>query len=269
MRARPSLRYPVLLAAAIGLAATFGSPTAVLAQSIVLDGAPPPNLPQTVARDEAGRPTIRAFPLDAPLRLDGVLDEAIFSEIPPIQGMIQVTPEFGADASEPSDIWVLYDETHMYVVCRCWDSAPPEDWVANEMRRDSNGLRNNDHFGVLFDTFYDRRSAFVFYANPLGGRADYSVVDEGSSNADWNPVWEVATGRFDGGWVMEMAIPFKSLRYQAGDDQVWGIQFRRSIRRKNEWAYLSPVPPLLAGPMALNRVSAGGTLVGLNLPEAG
>jgi len=264
-----SLRPLVLLAAAIGLGTLCGSPAPLLGQPVALDGAQPPTLPETVARDALGRPTIRAFRLETPLRLDGVLDEAIFSEIPPIQGMIQVTPEYGAAASEPSDIWVLYDDTHMYVVCRCWDSAPPEDWVANEMRRDSNGLRNNDHFGVLFDTFYDRRSAFVFYANPLGGRADYSVVDEGSSNADWNPVWEVATGQFEGGWVMEMAIPFKSIRYQAGTDQVWGVQFRRSIRRKNEWAYLSPVPQLLAGPMAFNRVSAGGTLVGLTLPEAG
>jgi hypothetical protein len=66
-----------------------------------------------------------------------------------------------------------------------------------------------------------------------------------------------------------MAIPFKSLRYRAGPNQVWGMQIRRSIRHKNEWTYLTPVPRILAGPQALNRVSAGGTLVGLDLPEAG
>jgi hypothetical protein len=66
-----------------------------------------------------------------------------------------------------------------------------------------------------------------------------------------------------------MAIPFKSLRYRAGPNQVWGIQIRRSVRHKNEWTYLTPVPRILSGPQALNRVSAGGTLVGLDLPEAG
>ena len=66
-----------------------------------------------------------------------------------------------------------------------------------------------------------------------------------------------------------MAIPFKSLRYRSGPDQVWGIQMRRSVRRKNEWAYLTPVPQILAGPQAFNRISAGGTLVGLDLPPAG
>jgi hypothetical protein len=65
-----------------------------------------------------------------------------------------------------------------------------------------------------------------------------------------------------------MAIPFKTLRYRSGDNQVWGLQMRRSIRHKNEWTYLNPVPQNLAGPQAFNRVSSGGTLVGLDLPPA-
>ncbi|HEV8217431.1 MAG TPA: DUF5916 domain-containing protein, partial [Gemmatimonadaceae bacterium] len=166
-------------------------------------------------------------------------------------------------------VWIMYDDANMYVTCKCYDSAPPSEWIANELRRDTNGLRQNDHFGVMFDTFYDRRSGFAFYTNPLGARADYSVVDEGGSNTDWNPVWTSATGRFEGGWIVEMAVPFKSIRYRAGKDQVWGVQLRRSVRRKNEWGYLTPVPQSLAGPQALNRISAAGTLVGLDLPEAG
>ena len=66
-----------------------------------------------------------------------------------------------------------------------------------------------------------------------------------------------------------MQFPFKSLRYTSGADQVWGIQFRRSIRHKNEWTYWTPVPQNMAGPQALNRVSAFGTVVGLDLPPAG
>src|SRR5262249_49263566 len=113
------------------------------------------------------------------------------------------------------------------------------------------------------------RSGFLFYANPLGARADYSVVDEGGSNTDWNPVWEVKTGRFDGGWTIEMAIPFKSLRYRSGPNQVWGIQLRRSVRRKNEWDYLTMGPQTGAGPQGFNRTPAGGPRVGLALPPAG
>jgi hypothetical protein len=234
-----------------------------------IDGPAAPLAPETIARDTAGHATVRAIKLTQPLIVDGRLDDPVYAAERPFGGLIQVAPVAGAPSTERSDVWVTYDATHIYVTCRCWDSAPPEAWIVNERRRDTVGLRQNDHFGVMFDTFYDRRSGFMFYANPLGARADYSVVDEGQSNTDWNPVWDVKVGRFAGGWIMEMAIPFASLRYKSGDHQVWGLQLRRSIRRKNEWAYLTPVPALLAGPQALNRVSSAGTLVGLDLPEAG
>ena len=234
-----------------------------------IDGSPPPVPPESITRDERGRATVRAIRLDEPLVVDGQLDESVYSDFRPFGDFVQVAPVAGAPSSERTDVWVTFDETHVYVTCRCWDEAPPEDWVINELRRDTPGLRNNDHFGVMFDTFYDRRSGMMFYANALGARADYSVVDEGRSNTDWNPVWDVAGGRFDGGWVVEMAIPFKTLRYVSGPDQVWGIQLRRSIRHKNEWTYLNPVPAFLAGPQGLNRVSSAGTIVGLDLPPAG
>ncbi len=235
----------------------------------VIDGPPPPVAPAVITRGPAGRATVRAIHLSEPLKVDGVLDEAVYTREQPFGGLIQVAPDYGQPQTERSDLWVTYDDRNVYVTCRCWDSAPPDEWVVNELRRDTGGLRNNDHIGVMFDTFYDRRSGFAFYTNPLGARADYSVVDEGGSNTDWNPVWTSKTGRFDGGWTVEMAIPFKSLRYHSGTHQVWGIQIRRSIRRRNEWGYLTPVPQSLAGPQALNRVSAGGTLVGLDLPDAG
>ena len=212
--------------------------------------------------------TVHAIKLSTPLKVDGRLDDPVYTAEKPFGGLIQATPNAGKPASERSDVWVTYDDTNIYVTCKCYDSAPPEQWIQNELRRDTAGLRQNDHFGVMFDTFHDRRSGFMFYANALGARADYSVVDEGQSNTDWNPVWDVKGGRFDGGWVVEMAIPFKSLRYTSGPNQTWGFQLRRSIRRKNEWAYLTPVPTLLAGPQALNKVSAGGDLTGLDLPAA-
>jgi hypothetical protein len=258
----------LVLPTAARAAQQMSGPEETSGSAVIIDGSPAPIAPETITRDAAGRATVRAIRLTEPLRVDGVLDDEVYTSVQPFGGLIQVVPTPGAPSTERSDIWVTYDSTNIYVTCRCWDSAPPERWVANEMRRDTNQLRQNDHFGVMFDTFYDRRSGFMFYANTLGALADYSVVDEGGSNTDWNPVWNVRTGRFDGGWTMEMAIPFKSLRYRSGNDQVWGIQLRRSIRHKNEWTYLTPVPVVLAGPQAFNRISAAGTLVGLDLPPA-
>ena len=227
-----------------------------------------PVAPATLARTDRGRATVRAIRLTEPLNVDGVLDEAVY-ETPPITGFIQAVPLEGEPASERTDAWVLYDEENLYLVCRCWDSAPPEEWIANELRRDTNQLRQNQIFGALFDTFHDRRNGFNFYTNPLGARADQWITDEGNPNGDWNPIWSVRTGRFDGGWTAEMAIPFKSLRYLSGEGQIWGVQIRRSIRRRNEFAFLTYVPASTGGSTGIFRVSAAADLVGLDLPSAG
>ena len=83
-------------------------------------------------------------------------------------------------------------------------------------------------------------------------------------------MWDVRTGRFEGGWTVEMRIPFKSLRYRPGSEQVWGLQMRRAIRRKNEWAYLTLIPRAASGggPAGSFRVSRAGTLVGLQAPPS-
>lgn len=260
-----SLRWVGVASAAV----LFCAAAARAQSSVIIDGPPPPVAPEVMTSDSAGHKTIRAIKLTAPLTVDGVLDEPVYQREKPFDGLIQVAPDFGAPATERSDIWITYDDQNIYLSCRCYDRSPPGEWIINELRRDTGGLRNNEHIGVMFDTYYDRRSGFGFYTNPLGARADYSVVDEGGSNSDWNPVWTSRGGRFEGGWTVEMAIPFKSLRYRSGTGQVWGIQIRRSIRHKNEWDYLTPVPRILAGPQALNRVSAAGTLVALDLPASG
>ena len=229
---------------------------------------PGPLAPATIARTDNGRATVRAVRLTEPLNVDGALDEAAY-QTSPITGLIQTLPLEGEPASERTEAWVFYDDENLYLVCRCWDSAPPEEWIANEMRRDTPQLRQNDTFGALFDTFHDRRNGFLFYTNPLGARADQWITDEGNPNSDWNPVWFVRTGRFDGGWTAEMAIPFKSLRYLSGEGQTWGIQIRRVIRRKNEYAYLGFVPASTGGSTSIFRVSAAADLVGLDLPSAG
>ena len=238
----------------------------------LIDGPPAPVPPAVMTRNEQGQTTVRAVRLDQSIDFDGVLDEAIYGTVPAISGFIQLTPDVGAAATERTEAWILFDETNIYVSARVWDSAPESQWVANEMRRDTSQLRQNDTFAVLFDTFYDRRNGVLFYTNPLGARADAQFTNEGNPNSDWNPVWDVRTGRFDGGWTVEMEIPFKTLRYRSEPPHIWGIQLRRAIRRKNEWAYLTPLPVASGaggGARGMFRVSQAGSLVGLEPPSAG
>ena len=233
-----------------------------------IDGPPPPLPPDVIRRDEARRATIRAVEVDAPIRLDGQLDERVYYTVPAITGFIQQAPDEGAPATEKTEAWILFDADNIYVAGRIWDSAPPSQWVANEMRRDTRQLRQNDTFAVILDTFYDRRNAVAFYTNPLGAIADFQITNEGNPNSDWNPVWDVRTGRFEGGWTVEMEIPFKSLRYRPGPSQIWGVQLRRNVRRKNEWNYITPLPISAgSGPGGIFRVSDAATLVGLDAPS--
>ena len=239
--------------------------------SSLIDGPAAPVAPEVMTRDEEGRTTVRAIRLAEGIRLDGVLDEPVYETVPAITGFIQQVPDIGAPATERTEAWILFDDTNVYVSARVWDSAPESQWVANEMRRDTSQLRQNDTFTAFFDTFYDRRNGFNFYTNPLGARADQQFTNEGNPNSDWNPVWDVRTGRFAGGWTVEMEIPFKTLRYRSEPPHLWGIQLRRAIRRKNEWVYLTRLPISAgggSGSAGIFRVSAAGTLVGLEPPPA-
>ncbi len=227
-------------------------------------GPPPPALPAMAARDDQRRLTMRAVRLDRPLTLDGHLDEAIYQRVPAVNGFIQQEPIEGEAATEDTDVWVFYDETALYIVGRMWDSQPDR-IVANELRRDSRNIGQNDSFSVGLDTFYDRRSGYYFQTNAIGAIREALVADERSNNFDWNTVWETRSARFDRGWVAEMAIPFKSLRYRQDGEQIWGINIRRVVRWKNETSFLSPVPASYGGPAA-TRFNVAATLVGIEVP---
>jgi hypothetical protein len=218
------------------------------------------------AHDDAGRVVVRATRVTRPIVVDGRLDDEAYGEVDAITEFVQAEPVEGAPVSERTEAWILYDDNNLYFACRCWDRHP-ERIVANDMRRDSPNLRNNDNFAIELDTFHDRRNGFLFYVTALGALYDSMTTDERQSNSDWNTVWEGKVGRFEGGWIAELAIPFKSLRYSPGREQTWGIIIRRNIRAKNEWSYLSPMRAEW-GQTAIFRVSAGATLVGLEVPPS-
>ncbi len=233
----------------------------------LIHGPPPPLPPEVAARDDIGRLTMRAIRLDAPLQLDGRLDERVYRDVPPVTGFIQQEPVEGAPAADQTEVWVTFDADNLYVSARCW-SAAPDRIVANEMKRDSWGMYGNETLGVVLDTFYDRRNAFAFTTNAIGGLFDALVTDERSQNIDWNTVWDVAAGRFEDGWTVEIAIPFKSLRYRAGPAQMWGVNVQRRVASTNETSFLTPIPASLSWAGAY-KMSSAATLVGLEVPVSG
>ncbi|MEQ1758955.1 MAG: DUF5916 domain-containing protein [Vicinamibacterales bacterium] len=230
------------------------------------DGAPPPQLPATISRDDAGRTTVRAVRLVRPLTIDGVLDEDIYRTITPISDFIQNEPQNNTPATEKTEVWISFDSENVYVSARMHESQP-ERMIVNEMRRDSFALVQNENFQFVFDTFHDRQNAVSLQFNPIGGRMDGQVTNGSQFNFDWNPIWRVQTRRHpDGSWTAEAAVPFKSLRFQPGQAQVWGFQARRISRWKNETSYLTALPSG-TGINGHVRVVDFATLVGLEVPS--
>ncbi len=221
-----------------------------------------PTPPETITRDDKGQATVRATRLSAPLVLDGRLAEADYRDVKAFGDFIQQEPIEGAVAGDKTEVWVFFDEADLYIGARLWEKEPGRR-VANEMRRDSFNLYNNDHFAVGLDTFNDRRNGYSFSVNSLGGLSDSQVINE-QPNPNWNAIWDARTAEFDGGWSVEIKIPFRSIRFKEGGD-TWGVNFRRLVRWSNESTFLTSVPRSW-GRRGLAKVSSEGTLVGLVTP---
>ncbi|MHB1223342.1 MAG: carbohydrate binding family 9 domain-containing protein [Gemmatimonadaceae bacterium] len=192
-------------------------------------------------------------------RIDGVLDDDVWRDAEPSSDFVQSEPQEGEPASERTVVQVAYDDDALYVAAYLHD-ASPDALIVNDIRKDFRE-DDQDSFEVLLDTFGDRRNGYVFITNPEGARSDRQVANEGREiNTSWDAMWEVRTRRVADGWTVEMAIPFRAIRFDPSAGDSWGINFSRRIRRRNEIDFWSPVPRAYT----LARVSLAGDLVGLN-----
>ncbi len=246
---------PIRLALSVFIVCACGTPQPAAAQAVA-----------TVTRPPDGGITVRAVRIAEPIRLDGRLDEGAYSDVSPFVDFVQQEPDEGSPATEKTEAWIFFDDKNIYISARCWDSHPERE-IANEMRRDSNNIIQNESFTIIFDSFHDRRNGVFFQTNALGALRDASSTDERSQNTDWNTVWDVRTQRSNAGWTVEFVIPFRSLRYGPGREQTWGINLRRIIGWKSEWVYLS-APPAYLGMPGILAVSKAATLVGLEVPAS-
>lgn len=226
--------------------------------------AQPAPTPSLVRRNAADDVTVRAVRVETPLTIDGALDESIYSRVAPLTDFIQQEPREGQPATEKTEAWILFDDNNIYISARNWNSQPERE-VANEMRRDNGNILGNDNFTFVIDTFHDKRNGYMFQTNPLGALRDMTVTDD-QQNSAWNGIWYVKTAHFDQGWTLEVAIPFKTLRYRGNGTQTWGVNMRRLVRWKNEFSYLSLVPAAL-GTQGVTRMASAATVEGLETPS--
>ena len=230
-------------------------------------------------------PTARASKaVEGPV-LDGrVADDPAWMSIEPLIDFWQTAPDAGAAASERTEVRILYTEDTLYFGIVLWD-RDPAGLTVSDARRDS-PLDDTDSFRILLDTYRDRQNGFIFATNPVALEYDGQVTAEGNNNPfggaagggggggrqmagsgggfnlNWDGAWQVRTAMLDAGWSAEFAIPFRTLRYEPGSNREWGVNFQRTIRRRKETAFWSPLPIQFD----IMRVSQAGALTGLDLP---
>ena len=215
--------------------------------------------PTPAGRDSA--PVVRAVRVSTPPEIDGVLDDSPWRGIPPITGFRQRAPVDGAPASEPTEVRIAYDENALYFGFRFFDSEPSR--IRRAILERGGRIDKDDRVIIGLDTYHDRKNAYIFEVGALGTQDDALLSDESLDREDWNwdGVFTTETTVDEDGWVLEMAIPFTTIRFADVEEPVMGIAFSRSIRRKNEtvvWPHIGQ--DYRAG---VAQVSQYATLVGL------
>lgn len=189
---------------------------------------------------------------DPKVKIDGKLDEPIWKRLKPITNFIQTDPDEGAPATERTEVYIFYDNKNIYFGFICYDSQPNK-ILAYVTRRDN--FRSSDSITILLDTFHNLRNGYSFTLNARGVQRDerLSEVTGGGGRGrgrgapglmrdrNWDGIWMSAARITDFGWTAEIAIPFRTLRFKPGKDQVWGLNISRYIMRKNETVCWVPV----------------------------
>ena len=177
--------------------------------------------------------------VEVPPKLEDYLDGQPPDGAQPVTEFVQRDPGDGVPASQRTEAYLSYDDHNLYVVFVARDSEPGR-VRATLTRRE--GFENDDTVGIALDTFQDQRRAYLFVVNPLGVQRDAISQDNGEDDESFDTVWESDGQLTDFGYVVRIAIPFKSLRFPNRPEQEWGIALLRDIPRNNEtsfWPYIT------------------------------
>jgi hypothetical protein len=207
---------------------------------------------------------MHAVRTERPPTVDARLDEPEWALSDSATDFVQQLPNTGMPARFRTVVRVLYDADHLYVGAVNYDPEPGKAIIAG-LERDFVSS-NSDALGIGLDTFHDRRNSFLFIVNPKGAVRDEQTYDDSRTVVEaWEGVVAVKTATVrtatgDSAWVLEMAIPLRTLRFdERRAVQEWGLNFVRRVRRVNESSYWAP----LERQYRVHRMSKAGTLTGL------
>jgi len=209
------------------------------------------------------RRELKAVKISGNIKVDGVLDEPEWALSTGASDFIQVEPYQGKPSKFVTIVKVLFNQKYIYFGIICKDPQGKKAIMATDFARDFDYTRH-DLVNLAFDTFNDNRNAIVFATNAYGVQRDLLSFDDLYYDIDWDGLWSVRTTRSDSGWVAEMAIPWKTLRYPKSDDTTrsWGFNMYRNRRLTNEISAFSPFPRIFSA----THMDYAGVLTGLQPP---
>jgi len=161
-----------------------------------------------------------------------------------VEGFTQYVPQDGAPAKQPTEAYFGYDDQHFYAVFICFDDEPKK--IRGRMGRREK-IWDDDFVVLDIDTFHDQRRAYQFWSNPVGVQSENLWTEGVGNDLSWDTVWQSRAQVTDRGYVVWMAIPFKSIRFKPADEQTWGIILWRSVPRLNEESTWPRVTPQIEG----------------------
>ncbi|MFQ6107940.1 MAG: DUF5916 domain-containing protein [Candidatus Aminicenantales bacterium] len=187
-------------------------------------------------------------------KIDGILENPLWEkDALKIEDFVQFTPKENGPPSEKTVAYIGYDHKNLYLAFRCYDSERRK-IRASVTNRDN--CIDDDWIAIFLDTFNEKRRAFSFIINPIGVQMDLIRIEEGGSD-QMDPSWDTvfnSEGKIDeDGYTIEMAIPFKSLRFPDEENKVWGIVLGRTIARKGEIIIWPPISKKIPGLLAQER----------------
>jgi hypothetical protein len=195
--------------------------------------------------------TIEATKAISAPHIDGELDDAAWQSAPVAKDFVQNFPTYGIPATVRSEVRIVYDDNAVYVGAYLFDN--PSLIKKQLTSRDGEQRQDVDYFSVFFDTYNDQQNGFQFLVTTANVQSDARLGGSGGTgfgeygDKTWDAVWESATSIKKDGWVVEMRIPYISLRFTKKEVQTWGLQLLRFIRRNNESSFWNPVDPNVNG----------------------
>lgn len=171
--------------------------------------------------------------------IDGILDDDAWKEGTWTDDFTQYEPFNGSKVSQRTEFKILFDDDNLYAAFKAYDTSP--DSIVNRLTRRDNP--DGDLVAIVFDSFHDLRTGFLFGITSSGVKYDQMFSNDGQNqDSSWDPNWWVKTSINDEGWIAEMKIPFSQVRFEKNSGDIWGLEVARVLYRKNETTFWQHIP---------------------------